>query len=44
MKKALGAKDAVPVELDFAFGQALIGLARFEEARAAFERVIDSER
>jgi TolA-binding protein len=42
MKKALGAKDTVPVELDFAFGQALIGLARFDEARAAFEHVIDA--
>ncbi len=42
MKKTLAPKDAVPVELDFAFGQALIGLARFDEARAAFERVIDA--
>ncbi len=42
MKKSLGAKDAVAVELDFAIGQALIGLARLDEARAAFDRVIDS--
>ncbi len=30
------------VELDFAIGQALMGLARLDEARAAFDRVIDS--
>ncbi len=29
-------------QLDFASGQALIGLARLEEARLAFERVIES--
>ena len=28
--------------MDFASGQALVGLARLEEARAAFQRVIDS--
>jgi cellulose synthase operon protein C len=42
MKKSLAAKDPNSVELEFACGQALIGLARLEEARSAFERVIDS--
>ena len=38
----LAASDPRSAELDFAAGQALVGLARLEEARAAFERVIDS--
>jgi cellulose synthase operon protein C len=42
MKKSLAANDPHSVELEFACGQALIGLARLDEARAAFERVIDS--
>jgi TolA-binding protein len=42
MKKTLGAHDAVPAELEFALGRALIGLARLDEARAAFERAIAS--
>ena len=42
LKKSLAAKDPLGVDLDFACGQSLIGLARFDEARAAFERVIGS--
>ena len=34
--------DPTRRELDFASGQALVGLARLDEARAAFQRVIDS--
>jgi cellulose synthase operon protein C len=42
MKREVAANDPTSAALDFASGQALIGLARFDEARAAFERVIDS--
>ncbi len=42
MKSKLVGGDPALAELDFAAGQALVGLARLDEARAAFERVIDS--
>ncbi len=42
LRKSLSANDPLEDDLDFACGQSLIGLARFEEARAAFERVIGS--
>ncbi len=42
MKKDHAGDAPASAELDFACGQALIGLARLEEARTAFERVIDS--
>jgi cellulose synthase operon protein C len=38
---ALAPDDPIVAELDFASGQGLLGLARLEEARAAFQRVID---
>ena len=39
MKKDLAGNDPASAELDFARGQALVGLARLDEALAAFERV-----
>jgi TolA-binding protein len=42
MKKSLAANDSHTGELEFACGKAFVGLARLEEARAAFDRVIDS--
>ncbi len=42
MKSKLVGGDPALAELDFASGQALAGLARLDEARAAFERVIDA--
>ena len=42
MKSKLGGGDPTLAELDFASGQALVGLARLAEARTAFERVIDA--
>ena len=42
MKTDLTGGDPTLADVDFAAGQALVGLARLEEARAAFQRVIDS--
>ena len=42
MKAELTGGDPAVAELDFATGQALVGLARLDEARAAFQRVIDA--
>jgi cellulose synthase operon protein C len=42
MKTELTDGDPLLPDVDFASGQALVGLARLEEARAAFQRVIDS--
>jgi cellulose synthase operon protein C len=42
MKRLRAVNDPPSAELEFACGQALIGLARLDEARAAFDRVIDS--
>jgi TolA-binding protein len=40
LKTGLSPDDAAIPELDFATGQGLLGLARLDEARAAFQRVI----
>jgi TolA-binding protein len=42
MKTELTDGDPLLADVDFASGQALVGLARLDEARAAFQRVIDS--
>lgn len=42
LKKAARAGDPVVAELDFARGRALLGLARPEEARDAFQKVLDA--
>jgi TolA-binding protein len=42
MKSALAAGDPAIAELNFAAGQALLGLARLQEAKAAFQSVVDS--
>ena len=41
MKAELAGGDPAAAELDFACGQALVGLARLDLARAAFQRVVD---
>jgi TolA-binding protein len=42
MRAELQRGDPAAADLDFATGQALVGLARLEEARTAFQRVIDA--
>ena len=43
MKTELAGDDANLAELEFFSGQALMGLARLDEARAAFQRVVDAK-
>jgi len=42
LKNGLTAGDPAVAELNYATGQALLGLARLEEARAAFQSVVDA--
>jgi TolA-binding protein len=44
LKAGLGAGDPAMAELDFARGRALLGLGRPDEARAAFQAVIDARK
>jgi TolA-binding protein len=41
LKDTLAENDPAAVRVDYAFGQALLGLARLDEARAAFQSVVD---
>jgi TolA-binding protein len=44
LKSAISANDPAAAELEFARGRALLGLARPEEARTAFQAVIDARK
>jgi TolA-binding protein len=44
VRAELDANDPAVAEVDYARGQALLGLGRLEEARAAFQAVVDARR